>query len=415
MKLFTRYNRINLLANILVLLAGSIFFYLILHYVLLRQLDETLRVEEAEILDFVKNKDSLPPPANYKDQHVNFVIADHAVKRHFSSVDSYDKLKKEEETYRLLQFPVSIHNQTYLATVSKSQAETEDLIFLIVLITVGIIVLLLFIQLIINRLLLKKLWQPFYNTLQSIKQFNLSSRKRIASNNGHIDEFSDLNNAVTQMTDKIINDYETLKDFTDNASHEMQTPLAIINSKLDLMIQDQNLDEKQMLQLQAMYDAVGRLSKLNQSLLLLTKIENNQFLSAEQINLKCLTEEKLTQLEELISVKKILVVTRLEPCILSMNEYLADILLNNLLVNAVRHNIENGKIEINLNKEGLSISNSGTELPFGAPLLFDRFKKNASSEGTGLGLAIVKQICDNYGFVITYSHSGGLHHFNIRF
>jgi signal transduction histidine kinase len=413
MKLFTRYSRINFAATTAVLVAGSIIFYFIIHYVLIRQLDETLKVEEAEILDFVSKRDSLPPPANYKDQHVRFYASDKPVKRGFFSSILYDTVENEKQIFRVLRFPINADHKTYIATVSKSQVETEDLLFLMVLITIGIIVLLLFFQFIINRLLVKKMWRPFHHTLQTIKQFTVTNQEEVVLPATNIDEFTQLNNALNLMTEKMRNDYVSLKSFADTASHEMQTPLAVINSKLDLLIQDQSLDEKQTKQLAAMYDAVGRLRKLNQSLLLITKIENQQFLQTSRVNLRKLIENKLIQLEELIVARHLNISTDLADVSISINPYLADILLNNLLTNAIRHNTDNGTIIILLQQQSLSVRNTGHPLGFDASRLFDRFRKDNASEGVGLGLAIVKQICDSSGFTIQYRYDNGQHIFTI--
>jgi len=206
-----------------------------------------------------------------------------------------------------------------------------------------------------------------------------------------------------------------LKSFADNASHEMQTPLAIINAKLDLMIQDQGLEERHLRQLQAMYDAVARLRNLNQSLLLLTKIENNQFVHTDDVMLMRSIEDKLVQLEDLIRAKGLELATGLDGSRARMNAYLADILLNNLLVNAVRHNPDGGRIQIRLQEGELSIRNTGPPLSFDPMSLFDRFTKGLDSDGTGLGLAIVKQICDNYGFALSYRYEDALHRITVRF
>jgi signal transduction histidine kinase len=194
----------------------------------------------------------------------------------------------------------------------------------------------------------------------------------------------------------------------------MQTPLAILNSKLDLLIQDPNLSEKQLNQLQAMYNAIGRLTKLHQSLFLLTKIENNQFSRANPLRFDLLIKEKLGQMEDLISSRHLRVVANCDPVVLNMNDYLADILLNNIVSNAIRHNIQNGLIDIRLNKENLVISNTGSVLPFENSHIFERFKRGDNTEGAGLGLAIVKQICDNYQFPISYRFEDNLHCIHIR-
>ena len=457
MKLFTKYSRVNIVASILALLLGSIGYYFVIRSVLLHQLDDTLKIEEAEILNFVKTRDRLPEPANYRDQKIEFLPAQEPVPRKFINTTRQDQHHHKDRFYRQLLFPVTAGGQLYTASVSMSEEEAEDLLKWIMLVTAAMILLLLGTLFLANRLLLRRIWQPFYNTLESIRQFNLSSRMPLPARDSGIEEFRSLDSAVAQMTGKILNDYEMLKNFTDNASHEMQTPLAIINSKLDLLIQDQGLGEQHLRQLQAMYDAVGRLSKLNQSLLLLTKIENNQFVHTDPVALPALIEKKLGQFEDLIKARHLTVQTNDFPLpgagavdiaalpgidglpaihtgqpdvdaplhtggqrppapadsSFRMNAYLADILLNNLLINAIRHNQDGGQLEIRWQKDALLISNTGPALSFDPATIFDRFTKSSHSEGTGLGLAIVKQICDNYGLPLSYTGGSNWHTFRV--
>jgi len=415
MKLFVKYNRVNIFASIFAFLLGSIGYYFIIRYVLIHQLDDTLKVEEAEILSFVQAKDQLPEPANYRDQKIRFTSADLPVKRKFINTTLFDPRHREDRYFRQLLFSVTVSGQAYTVSVSKSEDEARDLLGWVVLITIGVILLLMGILFLANRILLRRLWQPFYNTLGAIRTFNLSNRRSLPAHPATpIDEFKELDAAVGQMTQKILKDYEMLKNFADNASHEMQTPLAIINSKLDLMIQDPALEEKHLRQLQAMYDAVRRLSKMNQSLLLLTKIENNQFADTDLVDLAPLIEEKLLQFEDLIRAKNLSVRSELDHSGVRMNPYLADILLNNLLSNAIRHNQADGRFTIDLHDDHLDIGNTGPVFHFDPALIFDRFTKGPRSEGTGLGLAIVRQICDNYGFALSYSFREPLHIIHIR-
>jgi signal transduction histidine kinase len=408
MRLFTKYARVNFMALLCVLFLGSAFYYYIIRFVLIDQLDDTLKVEEQEIQDFVSKKGALPEPSHYRDQSVFFRETDQVVKRKFMSFRLHGH-------FRQLLFPVNVKGQNYVATVSKSQREADKLIGLIVLITGGVLLLLLLVLFMLNRFFLQKLWQPFYNTLAFIKQFNLTNKRSLPNQVTEIDEFKELGIAVTDMTGKVLQDYESLKNFSDNASHEMQTPLAIINSRLDLMIQDQELNEKQMKQLQGIYDATGRLTKLNQSLLLLTKIENNQFAEAQSVQLDDLIKKKLIQFDELIVASHLQVRLESTPASVLMNDYLADILINNLLSNAIRHNHPHGQIHIRLGSASLMVSNTSSPLDFNPSGIFDRFQKSSSSPGVGLGLAIVKQICDNYHFSVTYAYEGEMHRFAIQF
>ncbi len=415
MKLFSKYNQVNVIATILVLLIGSTCYYFIIRFVLIKQLDNALKVEETEILAYVKNKNILPEPTNYRDQMITFAGTEKAVRRKFINITLFDSAHGENNPYRQLIFPVSADGKMFTASVTKSEVETEDLLLLIVLITVGVIVLLLLILFVANRVLLRKIWRPFYDTLQAISAFNISRREVIPENQSEIDEFKYLGAALSGMTGKFVKDYEVLKNFAENASHEMQTPLAIINSKLDLMIQDQRLDEKQMKPLQELYDAVGRLRKLNQSLLLLTKIENKQFIHGDSIRLRDIITAKLQQLEDMFIARRLHVKTDMEDVSIGLNSYLADILLNNLLSNAFHHNLEGGSIEIGLRPGRLVISNTGPPLSFDHSGIFERFKKSNYSEGMGLGLAIVKQICDSCNYNIEYFFHDNLHSFAIRF
>ncbi len=232
MKLFDKYSRVNIMASILALLVGSVAYYFIIRSVLIRQLDSTLRVEEAEILDFVKTRDRLPEPANYRDQQISFIAVAAPVRRRFIDTIWMENGRRgpREKVVRQLLFPVIAGGQAYTVTVAKSEMETEDLLGGISVVTGGMILLLLGGIFFSNRWLLRRIWQPFYTTLEAMRQFNLSSKKPLPVADTRIDEFRNLDIAAVQMTQKIMKDYEMLKNFADNASHEMQTPLAIINA-----------------------------------------------------------------------------------------------------------------------------------------------------------------------------------------
>jgi signal transduction histidine kinase len=415
MRLFTKYNRVNIVGSIIALLLGSITYYFTVRYVLTSQLDDNLKTEEAEVMDHVHSHNTLPEPANYRDQIVRFEPAAGPVDRQFSSTNIAEERKGKPEPYRELRFPIQVTGHWYTVYISVAAEESENLLMLIMLITAGMILLLLTILFLANRFLLHRLWQPFYTTLEGIRKFNLSSPEPLPEQRTDIDEFHNLDEAVRQMTNTIIRDYAMLKNFADNASHEMQTPLAVINSKLDLLIQDTALGIEHHRPIQAMYDAISRLRQLNQSLLLLTKIENNQFGNTETIDLAPLIEEKLLQLEDPVKSRQLAVHTHLHRLQLPINGYLADILLNNLLTNAIRHNQDGGQLDISLQERQLRVSNSGPALGFDPNMIFDRFTKGAHSTGTGLGLAIVRQICDNYHFGLEYSYTDDLHTIQIHF
>ena len=413
MKLQSKYNRATITATIAVLMIASVVYYFFVRYALINQVDEALRVEEVEIYHLIKLYDTLPADSHFRDQRIEFEEATTPVERKFVSRKLFNPIEKEMENSRQLIFPVQIRGKHYTAIVTKSQTEAEHLLLVILGITIIVILLLVAILVMLNRILLKKIWQPFHSTLSAMKEFNLSNPTPIVLEKSEIDEFSALNSAWSQMTKKINQDYESLKTFADNASHEMQTPVAVINSKLDLLIQDHQLTEKNMHHVQAMYHAVDKLTKLNQSLLLITKIENNQFREKHNIDVTAVLKERLSHLEELIHSRKLTVTTGFNESSVTMHPILADILINNILVNAIRHSNIDGVVNVMTRFDSVKISNSSDAAELDPNTIFNRFEKSNSSEGTGLGLAIVKQICDTYQFTIRYSFTNGFHSFEI--
>jgi signal transduction histidine kinase len=418
MKLLSKYNSVNLVATIIVLLLSAFFYYFFIEAALIHQLDKSLAVEEIELTDYAKENNQLPEPSNSKDEKELYTLTDEKViNRKFSTVDLFNHKHDENISYRQLEFPVTVAGKLYKIDVLKSQEETEDLVQLILQITLAIVLLLLISLFLINRFVLGKLWKPFNSTLQQIKQFNLSGKDQVHLEQTNINEFTELNNAVSLMTKRVSQDYDEIKNFTENASHEIQTPLAIIKSKLELLSQSENLNEEQMNSIQSISETTSRLSKLNQSLILLTKIDNKQFRETEQVDISELALHHLNNYEELLHAKNITVTKNIEPNLkLVMNENLAEILIINLITNAIKHNIDNGSIQIKITMNSFSVTNTGLELESDPSELFERFKKDkVNSDSLGLGLSIVKKICERYGFEITYHYSGLLHTTTINF
>lgn len=417
MKLLAKFNRTNILVTIAVFLIGGFCYYLILQYVLLDHLDSDLKVEEQEITDYIHANNRLPNPANYKDQIIEFAPTNEPVVRKIKSIDTLNSKENEYVSIRQLVFSATISGKYYQVSISKTQEETEDLIQLIVPITLGLVVFLLIILFIINHFILNKLWHPFNVTLGVLKQFNLNSNPSIQLKDNNISEFKELNNAVSKMSKRVLSDYEALKSFTENASHEIQTPIAIVSSKLELLMQSESFTETQMQDIQIIHDEIRRLSKLNQSLLLLTKIDNQQFQETEPVDLGIIINKRLYNYEELIASKGITLTQNIKsPFTLLMNEIMAEVLVSNLITNAIKHNTKNGTIHITLDENQLTISNTGSPLTTNPDELFERFKKDkANSESLGLGLAIVKKICEQYNFAVRYDSTNSVHTLTIVF
>jgi len=416
MKLLARYNRVTLVTTIFVMVATGMIYYQAISWILTNKIDDDLVVEENEAFNYVKQNHRLPQEFNSEDQQVSFYPAPRgSVKRQFINTDYYNSKEKTNESGRGLISAVQVNDKYYKIVIVESKVETEDLIRIIFFITAGLILFLLLVLLIINRLLLNRLWQPFYTILKELKLFSVTDNNDIQNINTQIDEFKELNTAVKGMASRVQHDYKDLKTFTENASHELLTPIAVINSKLDTLLQTDEFSEVQSKILSDLYTAVNRLNRLNQSLLLLVKLENKLDRLQEKIELRTQIGELLLQLEEIYTDKQLSITVNLADKEFYGSQYLVDILLNNLLVNAIRHNNIGGEIRIELNNEALTISNSGDAEALSSDSIFQRFQKSPNSEGSGLGLTISRQICENLGFRLEYIYHSPYHTFKITF
>jgi signal transduction histidine kinase len=218
------------------------------------------------------------------------------------------------------------------------------------------------------------------------------------------------------MMQKIQADFVNLKEFTENASHEIQTPLAIIKSKLEMVLQDKTLSDLQYQRIRAAFESANRLSKLNEALLLLSKIENRQFVETAEIDFCQLIHSRLEYLEELFALKQIEVMIHLEKQVnFILNPLLADILINNLLSNALRHNKEKGEIIVSSENLEITISNTSQQGEINGSRMFRRFlKQTTASDSNGLGLAIAHEICNSYDLELNYSYINEMHCMTIR-
>jgi signal transduction histidine kinase len=416
MKLSTHYNKAIIIITLLVLLAGGIIYYFAINYIATDQLDKNLTEEAEEVYDYVNTNQKLPKQFDFDEDITVFVKTNNQTQalRFFDTVYSNPREKKEESG-RAVSGIIGLKGQYYQFTITVSKEDTEFLIQIIALITLSLVVGLLLILFLTNKYILNGLWQPFYDTLNQLKSVNVLDKMNLNLQKNKVDEFNALNEAVYSMTARVITDYEQLKEFTENASHEMMTPLAVITSKLDTLIQDESLNPAQLEQINDVYLATNKLSRLNQTLLLLVKIENNILDDKETVQLDECIRQKIKLFNELIQAKSIVVNLKLDPINIFANAYLIYLLLNNLLSNAIRHNMDNGTISITLNNNHLIVENSGSEPVLDLETMFNRFQKGKQSEGMGLGLTIVKNICKLYHWDITYEYQNGLHRFIINF
>jgi len=418
MKLFSKYSQVNITASILVFAGGCMAFYFLLNYILIKQVDETLENEQQEIVQYIAKWNAFPEIINTEDQqiYIQKVMAP-VQSRQYSSSKQWNEIEKKQEWMRQLVFGVSVSNSHYQVTVKKSEEQAHHLLKLIVLLAAAMIALILIVAIVINRVLLKRLWRPFYETVDTAAGYSLHKQQPLALPQTTIEEFSLLNDTLNSMTQRIHTDYKTLKAFTGNAAHEIQTPLAVIKANTESLMQDEEILKLHHPEITAIEQSANRLSRLNQSLLLLAKIESHRFTFTEKADWKALIEQQLDAIQELMSANKIHLTTDLGNCVTVFNQQFAVIIITNLLNNAIRYNFENGTVHLSLSQKEFTISNTSHIPQLDAEQVFKRFYRHPQSkaEGNGLGLSIVQQICTEAGYTIQYQYVKDVHSFRIIF
>ncbi len=266
------------------------------------------------------------------------------------------------------------------------------------------------------RFVSQKLWKPFDQTLNCIDDFRLEDEAVPVLPDSDIAEFEKLNEALRQLMAKSVRSYQAQKEFTENASHELQTPLAIFQTKLELLLQQPNLTHEQAQIIQDLFQMTSRLSRLNHDLLFLAKIDNAQFDAMENIRLATFIDNMLPSLESIVGQQRIERHDCSHPVTINANRTLLESMVSNLIVNAVRHSDTNGLIDISVSDHQLTISNTSDEPALPSSHIFNRFYLPLQNKsGNGLGLAIVKSVCNYHGWNIEYRFHDKRHYFTVDF
>ncbi|GAB3799094.1 HAMP domain-containing sensor histidine kinase [Spirosoma humi] len=426
MSLLSQTARYLLITALTIALVGAVGFYTIIHRKIRHEVDEILTAQVRQTaLRLRKN-----PLAQLTDWDNNPRIEQVTFTKQptFTDLTTLDSLDTNEPIpIRQLQETVSINGQLYLITIQQPYYEFNELAREL---SVGVIIgflILVALSVAGGLSLSRRLWEPFYATIDQLNNVRLDSGAEPVFPENHIREFGLLNRSLGELTQKLRRQFSLQKQFTENASHELQTPLAVASAELDFLMQSDHLTENDYIHLQRATDALGRLSHLNRSLLLLTQVENNQFANDELVDISELVNQYTDEYTPFFEHKNMAVTRKIASAVsLKMNRQLAVVLLTNLLKNAARHGgarhggagrgEADGYLNIELTTRALVIQNTGEPLPFADNQLFNRFVKNpARPDSTGLGLALVKQICDRYHLPLAYRYdtSKATHEFKI--
>lgn len=422
MRLLVRATLFYLLITLVVFGAGGIITYNIFidaiqtetdRYLIERYREIRERLEEDPELTTMKDSKIELIPVNYipetiKQPRRRFIFSDTLV--------WHNGLRRMENNRKLTSF-IDEGQRKFKVEIHDVIVESDDIYKGVFKSQTRLFIILGIVMVISSFLISKWMFRPFELTLEKIKNYNIKSLKPTVLGRTGIREFNILNGFVNQMTEKVSNDYRNLKEFTENTAHELQTPLAITQGKLELLLQQENLTEEQVELIRSSYEAIGHMSKLNKSLTLLSRIENKEYSEKETINCSDELVKVIENFNELIQLKGIhLESTIARDVFLENDPTLIRILLNNLLQNAVRHNHEGGKVKIELDKHRLRIMNTGAKLDLPVEQLFERFKKGVQTEkNTGLGLSIVQKICELSQYQINYVKDDSWHTLTVTF
>ena len=405
MKLIKRTYKESLKWIFPLLFLGSIFSFYMIKYIIYEEADEHLTYEMERLIEYHEKYNDLP------DYHkLSNIIEDLKIETPFFK-DTFILEPKDGEMipHRELFFSINHEGIDYTIVLQQILPGNDDILRGTILMVSGLIALISIVLFLMINSISAKLWSPFFNTLEILSKYKLS-KDTPSFKTSEIDEFNILNETITELLSKIESDFKSTKEFNENASHELQTNLAIIRANAEKL----TYSESNHKEIELILNATQNLSHAQKSLLLLSKIRNLEFSNNSYVNFSEIVYNSLTLFEEAISLREIKVTKKIESASLFIDAGLANILSDNLIKNAIKYNSYNGFINIVLNQEKLIIENSSSEKHIDTTKLFERFYKGQSGN-MGLGLAIVKEICDIYKFTINYNIENNIHKIEITF
>lgn len=432
MKLVKRIILRSSLVLIIVLSVWAIMFYAAMMNEVTDEIDDSLDLYTEMVITRLLAGKEIPNTDNgtnnsYYLKTISREYADTHSHRSFTDEMLYIESKRETEPARVMRTIFQRADGTYNElTVMTPTIEKQDLRESIAYWVMGLYGMVILTIIVVNGWIVSQNMKPLYHLLNWLDRYNINEQTPPLDNPTKVTEFRKLNDTIVRFSQRNRELFEQQKRFIGDASHELQTPLAICQSRLEMLC-DTELTEEQMGEVLKTLQTLDHLSELNRSLLFLSKIDNKQFPETTDVDVLSLVEETQREYQR-IAVKKGVEV-KVEKQKLSqgfapgniglsawhMNPSLAKALIENLLRNAIVHNIEGGVVEIYVSKEKLTIANTGEDGALNSEHIFDRFYKTRGKEGsTGLGLAIVSAICHLYNLKVSYEYHDNKHYFMVE-
>lgn len=408
--LLKKTSRTFLLTGVFLALLSYIALYFYTRNLLQQEIEEELHSTAGRVTDAIKDRKTLFSLSPITE----VTIADSLEPESLKDTILFDPSQNEMELFRELSTYKRINNVNYHIVIRTLVVETDEIVMAIVFSNTAIFLIAFLFLFYFNKAQNLRIWKPFFDNIDQMKKFSLTSNEAIELVDSDIIEFSELKTQIQLLTNKVRIDYQNLKQFTENISHEIQTPLAIIQAKIDTIINEFSINDKQFEQVSSIQKDIQRLKQLNKKITILTKIDNNQFPNTEEVSISDLVNEKVTDYKEL-EIKNIVHISE-ENLLVKIDPYLAEMLVNNLLSNAIKHSLQNENIVILTNMKSLLVSNPGAAAIKNPEKLHLRFYREQNNfKSTGLGLSIVQKICDLYGYKMAYRFENDQHIFSVHF
>tara|TARA_R110002050_G_scaffold83254_4_gene177905 strand:- start:6722 stop:7987 length:1266 start_codon:yes stop_codon:yes gene_type:complete len=418
-KLLHKTQRAYLIFSILLFVIVAPLFYVLSNKFYIDEVDETLMLQKSDFIQHSISKLKIEdiPIWNRFNNTIEILDPYKLKKDTLFYSTSFNKTEQENDRYRELNTPITIEGKPFVFSAKVNLIESEDFMLSIVLLFLSLIALLILGMYLITKKLSQRLWHPFYQTLEQIEDFEIDRHSKLHFTNSNIEEFNRLNKSINDLIDRNLAIYNNQREFVENAAHELQTPIAVFKAKVDTLIQRLDITAGQSELLSSLNNAISRLSRVNKNLLLLAKIDTDQYNETETFSIQQVIEKQLDFFVEQAEQKNITIKTSFQKDIMVNANYgLTELLISNLLLNAIKHNVTNGIITITISEHQLEITNTGTKLDLKVEDLFNRFSKSSTStQGNGLGLAIVKKIADHNTWTISYSFLKNEHSFTVTF
>lgn len=392
------------LLPVLAVWAGAFFF--IVRHVVQESIDEGLEDQEEMIRHRLEQDSTLLHVRDLGLHGFAFTPAAHGTKTSYRDTLLFVPSEGKVEPVRTLTRAFEHAGGYVRLQVYTSTVEEDDLIEHLLIALIALYATLLLTIIVVNNVLLRRAWRPFHAILAQLKGFRLGGDAGLRDVHTGVTEFKELKAAADTLVRHAAEAYGSQRAFTENAAHELQTPLAIAINKLELLAEQPAGEEERMTALGEVIALLERMTRLNRSLLLLARIENRQFTGEKPIDISDLLREVVDEFADLAGHRKVTMEVRTEGAlVLNMDPELARTLVTNLVKNAIVHNVPGGSVQVSVTGTTLTVRNTGAGTPLDPVRIFGRFHKEATADGgTGLGLAIAKAITDLYGLRIAYRY-----------